>query len=179
MNDAVVRGRAMLKSEATFTEVMLFEAKLWLHKQEFQKRGNPLPDDGERIRFFLSELKSTWARIVHTQQAVGLEITQFNPHKDFLTVYALSWNLEKLIATGQHSFLDILEGWQDYISNLSALGFDLNPFDFGERCARCLKLVDKLNGGFIEAQLIPLEDRHLARLGGMAPSPRKLRMKRP
>ena len=177
MKDAV-RGRAMLKSDASFTEVMLFDAKLWLHKQEFQRRTQNLSDDGERIRFCLEELTAVWSRIVSTQQAVALEVTHFNPSKNFLKAYALSWNLENLISSGKHTFLDISEGWQEYIARLGALGRDLNAFDFAERCNRCWKLVEKLNGGFVEASVIPLDDRHLARLGGMTPGPRKLRMKR-
>ena len=167
----------MLKDDASFTEVMKFEAKLWLHKQEFQKRTQSLPSDGEKIRFYLSELSGLWGRAANVQQAVGLEISHFYPLDDFMDIYALSWNLEKLISGGSHTFLDIKEHWEEYLSNLGALGYDLNPFDFAERCARCSKLAEKLNGGFMAAEVIPLEDRHRARLGGLAPSPRKLRMK--
>jgi hypothetical protein len=175
--DAVVRGRAMLTNDASFTEVMKFEAKLWLHKQEFQKRAQSFSSDGEKIRFLLAELNLLWTRAASVQQAVGLEISHFYPLDDFMGIYALSWNLEKLICEGSHTFLDIKEAWAEYISNLGALGYDLNPFDFGERCGRCAKLAEKLNGGFIAAAVIPLEDHHRARLGGLPPPARKLRMK--
>jgi hypothetical protein len=178
MKDAVIRGRSMLKRDASMTEVMLFEAKLWLHKQEYQRRAQSLKDDGERIRFFLSELKNCWSRVVNFQKAIGLESAYFSPYKDFIRIYAATWNLEKLVNSGNFSYIDMTENWGLYLNQLISLGHDLNPFDFTDRSFRCLSLMEQLNGGMIEAGTIPLQDIHRARLGGFQPPETRLEMKR-
>lgn len=178
MKDAVIRGRAMLKRDASFTEVILFQAKLWLQKQEYQRRAQTLKDDAQRIHFFLAELKSNWTRVVNFQKAIGLEVAYFAPFKEFLKIFAITWNLEKLVGSGNFTFIDMTENWALYLSAVVSLGYDLNPFDFNDRSARCLSLLEKLNGEVAANPIIPLEPIDLARLGGLVPGRRRLQMKR-
>ncbi|MGN6387343.1 MAG: hypothetical protein ACTHMT_14010 [Verrucomicrobiota bacterium] len=177
MKDEAIRPRSMLKRDASLTEVMLFEAKLWIQKQETQRQANTLKNDGERIQFYLSQLSTMWGRVIQFQRAIGLEASYFNPFKDFLKIFALTSQLEKLVSTGHFTFIDMTENWELYLSCVRSLGHDLNPFDFNDRSMRCFSYIEQLNGCRAEQETIPLEDRDLARLAGFAESGMRLQTK--
>lgn len=177
MKHEAVHPRSMLKRDASLTEVMLFEAKLWIQKQEFQRHANALKNDGERIQFYLSQLSIAWSRVIQFQTAIGLEAAYFNPFKDFLRIFALTSQLEKVISNRHFTFIDMTENWDLYLSAMRSLGYDLNPFDFNDRSVRCFSYIEQLNGCRMEPEAIPLEDRELAQLAGFAESGMRLQMK--
>lgn len=151
-------GRRCVRSK-----VALF-LRLWVVRHRYDQLGPFGEDAEERLLYHLEQLRESWERIASCQRALGLEVRPFAPEEQFEAIYVVSGYAQRALNDPQNERPDLLPAWRNYLAVVNALSHEMNPFDFSDRCQRCLEeirsMVESLksgvhNGGSEPAPVIP------------------------
>jgi hypothetical protein len=113
--------------------------RLWVARQKYEQLRPYGKTAAARIRFHLAHLEYGWSRIVEFQRVLGLEMAHFCPSDQFETVYVIF--VERELADPDNAMVTLTEKWKAYQAALRKLSYDLNPYEFGETCSRCLAIL--------------------------------------
>jgi hypothetical protein len=120
--------------------------RLWVTRHRYEQLRPYGSNTQECLRFHLRQLQALWARVLSCQRALGLEISAFTPREHFEAVFIVSGYVQREVDSPRNAAFQLTARWRDYVKELESLSHDVNPFEFGEICTRCGRIVDELNG---------------------------------
>lgn len=131
----------------------------------------------QRLRLHFTYLQLYWAKVVEFQTAVGLEAAYFCPREQFELIALVTKKAQRDIKHSVLPFGETMDKWNDYLSVLDSLSYDINPFEFAERCSRCLGLLEFVNSPR-SAQTTPIgmDTTHFFKLAGASVSGPRLKL---
>ena len=132
----------------------------------------------QRLKLHFSHLQLYWSRIVELQKVVGLEAAHFSPEDQFELIFVVTEKISHDLAESAASpFGETREKWEEYKRVFESLSYEINPFEFAERCSKCALLLARITlPKPAQEALIPLEESQLLALQGRASSTSGLRM---
>lgn len=163
--------------DRSLLEFLRLSFRLWRRGLRYSRNCPTALPTHQRLRLHLTYLQLYWCRVVEFQAAVGLEAAYFCPAEQFEQIFLVTRRAEKDLGSSVIQFGETLDKWREYTALLATLSHDLNPFEFAERCSRCLKLLEHINRPRTEeAAPIPMDTSHFFRLAGAPASPLKLKV---
>lgn len=127
----------------------------------------------QRLRLHFTYLQLYWSKITEFQQAVGLEAAYFCPREQFELIFLVTRMAERDMKHTVLPFGRIIDKWKDYLAGFNSLSFDINPYEFAERCSRCESLLEEINNpSGADGSPIKMDTAHFFRLAGASPGPK-------
>jgi hypothetical protein len=129
-----------------------FFLRLWVARQKYEHL-RPFGETARaRLEFHRCHLEDCWSKVVKFQRVLALESAYFAPREHFELIYIVTAFIDRELASAveTHAPANPLEGtgfsaeWPAYKATLQKLGHHLNPFEFGEICARCWGMIEEL-----------------------------------
>ena len=127
----------------------------------------------QRLRLHFTYLQLYWGKITEFQQAVGLEAAYFCPREQFELIVLVTRMAEREMKHTALPLGKIMDNWKDYLAALNSLSYDINPYEFSERCSRCHNLLEEINNpASADGTPIKMDTAHFFRLAGASPGPK-------
>ena len=127
----------------------------------------------QRLRLHFTYLQLYWAKIVEFQMAVGLEAAYFCPREQFEVIALVTRKAQRDLRQSVLPFGESNDRWQEYLTLLDSLSYDINPYEFAERCSKCLQLLEAINSPHsVQTPPIGMDTTHFFRLAGASPGPK-------
>ena len=127
----------------------------------------------QRLRLHFTYLQLYWSKITELQHAVGLEAAYFCPLDQFELIVLVTRMAERDMKRTVLPFGKIMDNWKDYLATFNSLSYDINPYEFSERCSRCEALLEDINNPTsADGSPIKMDTAHFFRLAGASPGPR-------
>lgn len=146
--------------------------RLWVARQKYEGLR---PFGGEtsakRVRFHLEQLQACWDRVVEVQKSLSSEIEHFSPMDKFEFIYVISAYIDRELTHKDNTLIGLQAKWSAYQVALRRLNYEMNRFDFADRCQRCQAIVLDLNTPAEPeaAEIIPFIPHRLARARAAEP----------
>ena len=141
--------------------------RLWVARQKYEGLR---PFGGEtsakRIRFHLEQLQACWDHVVEVQKSLAMEVEHFTPMDKFELIYVISAFIDRELTNKDNTLIGLQAKWSAYQVALRRLNYEMNGYDFADRCQRCHEIiVDMCTAPEPEAaEVIPFIPQRLAKL---------------
>jgi len=116
--------------------------RLWVARQKYEGLQ---PFGGEssakKIRFHLEQLQACWDKVVEVQKAHSMEVEHFTPMDKFVLIYVISAFIDRELTHKNNTLIGLQAKWSSYQVALRRLNYEMNRYDFGDRCQRCHEIV--------------------------------------
>jgi hypothetical protein len=119
--------------------------RLWMVRHRYEQMRPFGNSSAESLRFHLRQLQLNWERVLEFQKVLGLDVVAFAPREQFESIYVISAYVERELGSKRNTIIDVTDLWREYARSFSALSHEINPFEFGEACARCCLVIQHLN----------------------------------
>lgn len=149
------------------SEAVWLYFRLWRGSLRYNRNCPTALPTHQRLRLHFTYLQLYWCKVVEFQTAVGLEAAHFCPREQFELIALVTRKARRDLRRGVLPFGETADKWDEYLELLNSLSYELNPYEFAERCSRCLKLLEHINrprGG--EGEPIKMDTSHFFRLAG-------------
>ena len=151
--------------------------RLARRRMRYNRNCPPALPTHQRVRLHFTYLQLYWSKIAEFQQALGLEAAYFCPRDQFELAAIVTRKAERDLKQSVLPFGKTMDRWKDYLSVFNSLSYDINPYEFSERCSRCLRLLDEINDPHgADGSPIRMDTAHFFRLAGGAPTGGKLKL---
>jgi hypothetical protein len=116
--------------------------RLWVARQKYEGLR---PFGGEtsakKIRFHLEQLQACWEQVVEVQKSLSMEVDHFTPMDKFELIYVISAFIERELHQKNNTLIGLQAKWSAYQVALRRLNYEMNRFDFADRCRRCHAII--------------------------------------
>jgi hypothetical protein len=146
--------------------------RLWVARQKYEGLR---PFGGEssarKIRFHLEQLQACWDHVVEVQKSLAMEVEHFSPMDKFELIYVISAFIDRELTHKDNTLIGLQAKWSAYQVALRRLNYEMNQYDFADRCQRCQAIIaDLCKPEEPEAaEIIPFLPQRLARARAAAP----------
>lgn len=116
--------------------------RLWVARQKYEGLR---PFGGEtsakKIRFHLQQLQACWDHVVEVHKSLSMEVEHFTPMDKFVMIYVVSAFIERELTNKDNTLIGLQAKWSAYQVALRRLNYEMNRYDFADRCQRCHEIV--------------------------------------
>jgi hypothetical protein len=116
--------------------------RLWVARQKYEGlRPFGGESSAKKIRFHLEQLQACWDHVVEVHKSLSMEVEHFTPMDKFEFIYVISAFIDRELHQKNNTLIGFQAKWSAYQVALRRLNYEMNRFDFADRCRHCHEII--------------------------------------